>query len=503
MNKIVFYILPALIICSCAKDAIESHIPVEIDEVPVISITAGRTEGNFVLSESMAASAGTKAAPGKGVFDKDIEVDCYETVILPSDVPHLWAGNVVKKNSIAGHLFTPVSGQKSPITLSSSLYGVTPREINRPSNSAYLSYVNSVIESGNFSQYGEFSYSVEQFSSYNEIKKAFGSDVNTGIIFFSSGSSESTSNHSISRATGIYLKFYQTNFRVFMDEPDDYIPSASMSDRENSVYVNSIAYGRLGILAMETNYSAEEAMTQVNKVINRLFVKGSKDYTSEEKAFLESCEFKLFMIGGEGESDVTCFTGLEAFIANVNRGSFSMENPGVPILCTFNNLSDHSPFNIRFVIKYEKDPLYVELVAHDCPPAIYHNGERNISVGDIYIHFYRNEYRNPAIAPKGIEVLIEEIEEAFDPKYSIIKRTRRVHNTAGQTEVLWRINAPGYIYIPLPDNYPMRVQGAQKGVAMRPQRGGEYYYTYSLLPSEDYRILGFPISGAIYAQYRY
>jgi len=505
MKKIVFFFFPVFLLYSCAKDTVQEQIPLEIKEVPAISITAGRTEGNIVLSESMAESAGTKSAPGNDIFDRDIEVDCYETVILPSDVSHIWVGNVVKKYSIADHQFTPLSGQKSPITFSSSLYGVMPREINRPSNTAYLSYVNSVIDSGIFSQYGEFDYCVEQFSSYNEIKKALGSNSNTDILFFSSGTSETTSTHTIQRATGVYLKFYQTNFRVFMDDPGDYIPTACFSDKESSAYVNSVAFGRLGILAMETNYSAEEAITQVNKIVNKLFIKGSKNYTSEEKAFLNSCEFRLMMIGGEGQSDVTCFEGLDEFIANVRKGTFSREHPGVPILCTFNNLSDNSPFNIRFSIKYEKEPIFAELVTHNNRSTDFRGGRRTHYLGDLYVHFYRNRFGTPTIAPKNVEFVIEEEEEVIENNNlaSSYKTTRTygIRNTAGETEVLWRAKAPGYIYYNFSNDYPFRIQGIRE---RRPLEGGEQlYYTYRLMPSDDYFVIGFPISGATDTQNQY
>lgn len=503
MKKIALYLLPVLIMASCSKEIAFEPEPVEIDEVPAISIIAGRNEGNFVLSESMAESACTKVAPGTGIFDRDIDVSCYETVVLPETRPHIWVGNVVKKNSIADCQYTPVSGQKSPITLSSSLYGVAPRTIDRPSNSAFLSYANSVIDSGTFSQYGEFSYSVEQFTSYNEIKKAFGSDANTNLLFFSSGSSQLDENHQIRHATGIYLKFYQTNFRIFMDEPEDYMSGASASVKENSAYVNSVAFGRLGILAMETNYSAEEAISQVNKIVNVLFVKGSKNLTSDEKVFLNSCEFRLFLVGGEGSGDVACFSGLDAFLANVERGTFTRENPGVPIFCTFNNLSDNSPFNIHFTIKYKKDPVYAKLVAHSPSGGLPSYDRNETYLGDIYVHFYRDEFGTPAIAPKDVKFMIEEKEENIDlrnrGRHYVSTRTHYVRNNAGKTEVLWRIDAPGYIYYPSNnDDYPLRVMGIREDMAFLGPR--EVYYTYTLLPSPDYRAIGFPISGAIDTQ---
>ena len=56
------------------------------------------------------------------------------------------------------------------------------------------------------------------------------------------------------------------------------------------------------------------------------------------------------MIGGDCVEAVKTFAGLDAFMEYVRKDTFTVESPGAPILCTFNNLSDGSPFNIKFAI---------------------------------------------------------------------------------------------------------------------------------------------------------
>lgn len=154
--------------------------------------------------------------------------------------------------------------------------------------------VQDYIQSADFTQNGTLSYSVEQFTSYDELKVAFGSNVNTRSLFGKNSTSTNIEEGMIAKRTGFYVKFYQTSFTLDMD-----VPAGSLVNDNNfdsggvePVYVNSISYGRMGVLTIETNELVETARTTINESFSKLFVKGESYLTQDEKNFLNGADFQ-------------------------------------------------------------------------------------------------------------------------------------------------------------------------------------------------------------------
>ena len=492
------YLIPCtlIVVLSCDKGEVLSDEPTKlVDNSPVIEIVAPRTEGNIYLDEPV----GTKASAIE--YGVDITVNSHETVILPMMRSKLWLGNVFKANSIADCEYVPVNGNKKPIVASTSLYGVPPTTIERPSLSSFHRYLNDIIEDGNLQLNEESNFAITQFGSYNELKRIFGSNVNTNYLLFEKDKNSGEEELHIQAATGICVKFYQTSFKVFMDNPDpDYMPNISQDVRNSSVYVNSITYGRLGILTMETNYAVDSAVSYTNKIIKSVLFKKDVNFTKEEKDYINSCNFRLFLVGGEGEEAVITFNGLDAFMEYVRKDTFTVDNPGVPILCTFNNLWDDSPFTIKFSFRFEKDPIYARLVADCRTDGIQSNGQsERVDYSNMRIEFFRNEALAPTIAPADIEFKVEVTEhlETIHGLYtedSVMEYS--VWNTGKQTYALFKGKAPAYIYYPFNDEYPFRVSDINRARERRPRGQGQIItYRYSLVPTNRYHVIGLPYIG--------
>ena len=86
----------------------------------------------------------------------------------------------------------------------------------------------------------------------------------------------------------------------------------------------------------------------IQKSFHTLFTKGSSYMTKEEKDFLNQCDFKVYLIGGNGTTAVQSFSGFTGFVDHITKGHFSKEQPGVPIFCSFANVSDNSLAKIKF-----------------------------------------------------------------------------------------------------------------------------------------------------------
>lgn len=116
---------------------------------------------------------------------------------------------------------------------------------------------------------------------------------------------------------------------------------------------------------------------------------------------MNGCDFKVYLIGGNGSTSVESFSGLTGFIQHIKKGIFSKDAPGTPIFCTFNHVKDNSPVSINFKFNVKKEPLYVELVHKPKLPIptgrpVY---SKIRGYGNIYVYFYRNKAKIPTIAP--------------------------------------------------------------------------------------------------------
>jgi thiol-activated cytolysin len=360
----------------------------------VVTINTTRQVGNIEKEDT--AFFNTKNAPSTRSSNDDYftiekDVTTSECVILPEYASHIWMGNVLTKNSVANCIYKPIIGIKKPIIVSLSLPGTDIGIIKEPSFSQYSQYLKKEIPKASFMQNEEFLFSVEQFTSYNELKSALGNNSGTDFLFWGNSESTKSEEHRISKATGIYFKFWQSSFTATMDNPDIPLEPVSSNMLDSAVYVNSITYGRFGLLTIETNVDVDTAKTIIQRCFHTIFTYGKSYLTGQDISFLESCDFKLLLIGGDGSSAVQSFTGFTGFIDHIKKGTFSSEQPGRPIFCTFANVADNSLAQIKFKYNIRREPLYVELI--DSIRYLSHGTRSSYS-----IIFYADKSRIPTIA---------------------------------------------------------------------------------------------------------
>lgn len=414
-----FLMIVLLISCSDETENLLETVPTKFHHPDdyVVSINTSRNAFNLLGKDSTLFNRdngiwrATRSTDDYFTVEKDISSN--ETVVLPEYSPHVWIGNVLYRSSVANCTYRPIPGAKKPITLSLSLMGTDPGVINNPSYSMYNSYIKQQIPKSSFKQNEEFLFSIEQFTSYNELKSAFGSNVNTSFLFWGSSTSNSGAEHHINKATGIYLKFWQSSFTAVMDSPS--IPYANISEEfmDSAVYINSITYGRFGLLTLETNEEVNYAKRMIEESFHTLFTKGSSYITSEQKSFLNGCDFKVYLIGGNGTTAVQSFYGFTGFVDHITKGQFSKEQPGVPIFCSFANVADNSLAKINFKYNIRRDPLYVDIIDKYTKGVYNHNHEYTMK-------FYANQAKVPTIAHPKIKFKFK-----FDIKYEDAPRTLR------------------------------------------------------------------------------
>lgn len=216
--------------------------------------------------------------------------------------------------------------------------------------------VNRATRSVNFSgeQSLSFEYDIKQFSKYEEAKLAFGANVNIGQIF---KLNVNGSENSIKRKTGVFAKFIQKNFTIDMDLPYDGNVFLNPLDQQNSlsqdpVYISSITYGRLGIIAIETEESFDEILFALKAAFSSKIISGELNIDTHSKDILAKSQLKVLVWGGKGNHAMRLVEGYNEF-ANfiINGGQFTKEVPGVPIYYSASHASDNSVFFTKFNVK--------------------------------------------------------------------------------------------------------------------------------------------------------
>jgi len=271
------------------------------------------------------------------------------------------------------------------------------------------------------------------------------------------------------------LKFWQSSFTAVMDTPS--IPYANVPAQlmDSAVYINSITYGRFGLLTLETNEEASYAKRMIQNSFHTLLTKGSSYMTQEEQNFLNGCDFKVYLIGGNGTTAVQSFNGFTGFVDHITKGQFSKEQPGVPIFCSFANVADNSLAKIKFKYNIRREPLYVDIIDKYTKSAYRHGHEYSMK-------FYANQAKVPTIAHPKVKFKFK-----FDVKYDNAPK-----NFRDTTYVLEYSNAGYETSMPL-----FSYNSYQAATHTHPAGRGESetdviwekYTDVKLLDSPDYKLL--------------
>ena len=265
----------------------------------------------------------------------------------------LHIGAVYTGASINDLSFKRINYRLDPIDISYTFPRFYIDHIERPSQSAYFTSFQNALDSPYFSgkQVQAFEYDFKQFTSYNELKLAFGANVDVKGIF---DLSDSLNYEKVKLKTGMFARVMQQNFSVIMDYPyegnvfandDDYYKVAS----KDPVYVNSITYGRMAIIAIESDYSYEALKNAFKASLSLKVVNADLNESNESKKIMDNADIKLSVWGGAGLETMKLHEGASALSDWImSGGEFTRENPGVPILFTANRVEDDSTFRTTF-----------------------------------------------------------------------------------------------------------------------------------------------------------
>ncbi|HVI48588.1 MAG TPA: thiol-activated cytolysin family protein [Chitinophaga sp.] len=440
MRNLYYLLIGALLLCSCSrKELLEPHSnPVsDIAKYPETNISlqvhgyipsiftrdaAGIPHPDFSPSalgrkNTFQAMAGlpeiTKDSIWQDGFGRTLYAETTEMAMFQNTAMDrlIFAGALLQGNSLADLDLKPIAdyqGKVKPITVSVSLSARrVSGTINNPSLSATRTFISDILSQNNIgTQTAGYSFSMERFTAYDELKLAFGSNVKTGALFFKKESTSTETRTKIAKRSGLYVKFVQKNFTLDLDLPDK---GNLMQDTVNlqglskyfPVYVSSITYGRMGILAIESDSSYEATYEAYNTAFKALFVSGTNTLTTEQKRIIDQADMRIYLVGTDGDGSVQTIRGLNEFLALATKGrTFSASAPGIPIYCSLSYLSDNSIVKTRFKVDISLDPVYARIEYDnvqtkdeyfqsgrpDGPD--YVTGTRSYTSADVFMRFY-------------------------------------------------------------------------------------------------------------------
>ncbi len=333
-------------------------------------------------------------------FGRTIFASSDETVLLPNHSKWAYPGSLLKGNSIEEMKWSPLYAQVKPITISVSFptsSDVVSREI-QPTLSNTRLFINEALNEKIGGQVASSSFSIENFTSYNELRTVFGSNIKTGALFWKKKKEAYEENFKISKRTGLYIKYIQRNFTVDMDIPKSGSLTEGTIEGEqySPIYINSVTYGRIGILSIETDELSDYAYSTFNEVSKKVFIKKQTTLTNEELRVLNTAVMTLYLLAPGGSTEVYSINGANQLVSLLQMNSeFTKESPGVPIYCSYAYLSDNSPVEVKFRYDITSDPLYVRM--SNKSPSDYHDEGL---YKDVLLSFYRDrEAKMPTVPP--------------------------------------------------------------------------------------------------------
>lgn len=316
------------------KDKLQKYVPSPI-ELPTSSL---KWDVSYHPSEFETTRAEINHSNEMAVISDNVFVGAVYTAKSVEDLVYSWIPNDVK-----------------PINVAYTFPRYFFDEIQRPSVSGMYRSLNKAIESPNFigKQSLSFEYDYKEFSYYRELKLAFGANVNILGLFKLDAS---LSNQKIRSKSGLFARVVQKNFSVIMDYPIGGNIFKNESDlnavlAKEPVYVNSIIFGRMAIIAIESNYEYNELKAAFQASLTAGKIGVELDISAEYKKILQDAQMKLLVSGGDNQQVAKILEGYNEFKNFIiEGGEFTKEVPGVPIFFTANYVQDNSVFNTSFVV---------------------------------------------------------------------------------------------------------------------------------------------------------
>lgn len=297
-------------------------------------------------------SGNNRRRPGSGNGGRTRPSTGSTSNILISEPNFIYVGAAFPESEFGKNFSKEIISPRNPIELSTSFPDSYIGEITKETGGlGYKRFLKEVMRSTEYKNFIEkggresLDFQCSEFFSYSDIEKAFSANAGLAKVFSARVQSSSKKTNIKSRLIG---QLISRNFTVAMELPANglFKDKEKNTSIENPVFVRSISYGKIALLAIESEYSFEEVKKSVEAGIKWKILSAGASYSSKDIEILQKSTITLYVISDDtnGETD-QFFTSLED-IKNAFKLSYSEYNFGLPILCKGYYTKDHSLFTI-------------------------------------------------------------------------------------------------------------------------------------------------------------
>ncbi|MBB6270447.1 hypothetical protein HDF26_000874 [Pedobacter cryoconitis] len=371
--SVILFLL--IIISACSKTdppPVIPNPPVVVPPVVVPPVTPGEPADPYIKLQGLAATSGLNFLRDSVWSDKVSHTIVLSfsggntLAVLPSFEKNIYPGAIVKgrylgskiePEKISDYLLNPIT------VLTSIVTDETDGTIKTPSYNANLDYLQKVLTAkSNFTQINSFLYDSYEFTHTNELNLFFGGNVDINTLF---GIPKSNGAAVTKIKSGIVVRSIQLNFTVYMDPslPIEFKQAVDQNlfKSEKISFVNSVDYGRMGLLTIQTDAEKNELNVIINKVSK------SEALDERQTKLIATAEIHTYLNGysAAGKQSVEVASGLDKiqkFYKLISgEGTFSASNYGSPLYYSLQNaVSDYADYPERghlFRVHVERDKI--------------------------------------------------------------------------------------------------------------------------------------------------
>ena len=326
-------------------------VKIQEDATPLTRSNTNRRRGETGSSSRRPGETGSSSRRPGGTRPSYTDSTTTSNILI-SDPNIIYVGAAFPESEFGKNFSKELLYPRNPIDISTSFPDSYIGEITKETGSlGYKKFLKEVLKSSeykNFIQNGgreSLDFQCTEFFSYSDISKAFSSNAGLANIFSAKVQSNSHKTNIKSRLLG---QLISKNFTVTMEVPANgfFKDKSKDSSSENPVYVRSISYGKIALLAIESEYSFEEVKKAVEAGIKWKIFNAGGSFSAKDTEILQKSTITLYLISDDTKGEANQFFNSLDDIQRAFKINYSESNFGLPIFCKGFYTKDNSIFKI-------------------------------------------------------------------------------------------------------------------------------------------------------------
>ncbi len=283
-----------------------------------------------------------------------------ERLVLNPQTDIIYPGALLKGESVLNGTFTPISANRKPLKISTSLVGVDKDVdpsiiINDPKLSTVRKAISELMSRNFLPPPANFGFTTESANNEEQLKIALQGSYSNGGLKVGGGFDYTKKNIQ----TRLIAKFIQSYYTIDMDtplQPSDLFNGdvdKTLFGTYMPMYVSSVTYGRIALYTIESTMNTDSVKAFIEAAYN------DPTQTADAKASvnynrMQACStIKVYVLGGNGDYALNTINGyvdFKNFI--INGGNYSKTSPGAIVSYKLSYINDNTIGKIILAASY-------------------------------------------------------------------------------------------------------------------------------------------------------